>query len=264
MARKSQMRKLTELRLEYYAAGRMLWFNDTMVIGAMLLGYAIELSLKQALIAAEVPQSHKVLYSHIIPDIFAECSARGCVSSVEVSSDLLQYVSDMLNQRYPSQVTKTGLAAEERGHAITKNLTLIVAYDDLLIQLDDSLKIQCRDHAVSIGLLAAHFVNRVQGRSFFHCNVAALRNTKIYRDALVREYKGSEEQMKVEGLTEQTISYNLNNQRARLEAWAGAPHSLWEYGKLSTRIGPDFDTLKTAKFARDFAYPGRVVKHGGG
>lgn len=261
MDRQFQKRKFTELRLEYYAAGRMLWFNDTMSIAAMLLGYAVELSLKQALVVAGASDKDKILYSHVIPDLFAECSARGCVSRMEVSSDLLVYVSDMLNQRYPSQVTQAVLAAEQRGHAIGQSLDLIVAYDDFIIQLDDSLRTQCSDDSVSVGVLAAHFVNRVQGRAFFHCNVAALRNTDLYREILTGEYQGAEQQMRAQGLTEDTIFYNLTNQNARLKVWAGAPQSIWEYEKLSTRVGPDFDTLKSAKYSRDFVYPGRAVKH---
>ncbi len=250
-----------ELRFEYYTAGRMLWFNDTMSTGAMLLGYAVELSLKQALVAVGVSNKNKILYSHIIPDIFTECFTRGCFPQVEVASDLLRYISDMFNQRYPSQVTQTTLAAEQEGHAIGQSLNLILAYDDLIIQLDDALRTQYSDDAVSIGVLAAHFVNRTQGRAFFHSNVAALRNTDLYREILDREYQNSEEQMRKQNLTEETITYNLNNQIARREIWTSAPQSIWMYEKLPTSIGADFDTHKSTKYAKEFVYPGRVVKY---
>ena len=227
----------------------------------MLLGYAVELSLKQALVAAGVPNKNKILYSHITPDIFAECFTRGCFPHVEVASDLLEYVSDMFNQRYPSQVTQMALAAEQQGHAIGQSIDLILAYDDFIIQLDDALRTQYSDDAVSIGALAAHFVNRVQGRAFFHCNVAALKNTDLYREILDREYQSSEEQMRKQNLTEETITYNLNNQSARRKTWMNAPRSIWVYEKLSTHVGPEFDTLKSTKYAKEFMYPGRVVKY---
>jgi len=87
--REFQRKRFTELRFEYYTAGRMLWFNDTISIAAMLLGYAVEPSLKQALIAAGTPDKNKVLYSHVIPNIFAEYSGLGCAARLEVSPDLL-------------------------------------------------------------------------------------------------------------------------------------------------------------------------------
>ena len=256
-----QKRKFMELRFEYYVAGRMLWFNDTMSTAAMLLGYAVELSLKQALVGSGVSNKDNILYSHSTPDIFAECFARGCFPDVDVASDLLVYISDMFNQRYPSQVTQTTLTAEQQGHAIGQNLNLILAYDDFIIQLDDALRTQYSDDSVSIGVLAAHFVNRVQGRAFFHCNVAALKNTDLYREILDREYQSSEEQMRKQNLTEETITYNLNNQIACRKTWMSAPQVIWTYEKWSKGIGPDFDALKSRKHAKDFVYPGRVVKH---
>jgi hypothetical protein len=108
--------------------------------------------------------------------------------------------------------------------------------------------------------LAAHFVNRAQGRAFFHCNVAALKNAPVYRDLLEKEYAGASEKMKEQGLTEETISYNLGNHRQRLQTWEKAPASIWHYEKVSTCIGPDFDSLKSVQYAKGFIYPGRVIK----
>jgi len=254
-----QRRKFTELRFEYYVSGRLLWFNDTMNIGAMLLGYSVELSLKYALILAGV--SHKgLLHGHRPLDLFRKCVEVGALPKVEAAEDLLQYVSDMFNQRYPSQVIETSSEANARGHAIGQSLDLILAYDDLVIQLDDALRARCADDSVSIGLLAAHFVNRPQGRGFFHCNVAALKNIAVYRGFLEREYTDYEAKARKQGLDEQTISYNLNNQRQRLSTWVDAPASIWTYQKVSTAIGPDFESLKNTPYAKHFQYPGRVIR----
>lgn len=254
-----QRRKFTELRFEYYVSGRLLWFNDTMNIGTMLLGYSVELSLKYALILAGV--SHKgLLHGHRPLDLFRKCVEVNALPKVEATEDLLQYVSDMFNQRYPSQVIETSAGAHARGHAIGQSLDLILAYDDLVIQLDDALRARCADESVSIGLLAAHYVNRAQGRGFFHCNVAALKNTALYRDLLEKEYADYEAKAKNQGIDEQTLSYNLNNQRQRLSTWADAPASIWTYQKVSTAIGPDFESLKNAAYAKHFQYPGRVSR----
>jgi hypothetical protein len=166
----------------------------------------------------------------------------------------------MFNQRYPSQVVKTSAEANARGHAIAQSLDLILAYDDLVIQFDDALRARCADNSVSIGLLAAHFINRPQGRGFFHCNVAALKNAAVYRELLMNEYTGAEEQMRKQGLTEETISYNLGNHTQRLATWKGAPASIWNYQKVSTAIGPEFQSLKDTPYAKYFTCPARVIK----
>jgi hypothetical protein len=90
--------------------------------------------------------------------------------------------------------------------------------------------------------------------------VAALKNTSIYRGLLEKEYTGAGEKMKKQGLTDETISYNLNNHRERLKTWEGAPASIWQYQKVSTAIGFDFDSLKATEYAKGFIYPGRVTK----
>lgn len=254
-----QLHKFTELRFEYYVSGRMLWFNDTPAVAGMLLGYAVELSLKHALIAGGV-RDQRLLKSHKIHKIFEECESRNLIPAVEASQDLLLYISDMFNQRYPSQVLETAAEAENRGHAVSWNLGLVCAYDELMIQLDESLRAQCADDAVSIGLLAAHFVNRVQGRCFFHCNVAALKNAQSYREALIMEYEGSAAKMRAEGRTEQTIAYNTGLHGERLKTLSAAPASLWRYDKLATALGPDFEALGQYGYARDFVYPGRTIK----
>ncbi|MGI0133793.1 MAG: hypothetical protein ACREBW_02390 [Candidatus Micrarchaeaceae archaeon] len=251
-----QRRKFTELRFEYYVSGRTLWFSDTMNIGAMLLGYAVELSLKYALICAGV--AHKrLLHGHRPVDLFKKCIEVNAIPGVTASEDLLQYVSDMFNQRYPSQVIETSAEANARGHAIGLSLDVILAYDDLMIQLDDALRLKCSDHSVSIGLLAAHFVNRPQGRGFFHCNVAALKNSHFYREHLKDEYSAYDELAKANGVDEQTRNYNLGNQKQRLATWESAPSSIWSYPKVSTAIGPDFESLQSGSYAKDFVYPGR-------
>lgn len=253
-----QKRKFTELRLEYYSAGRALWFSDSMSIGGMLLGYAVELSLKYALIAVGLTNL-RLLRSHQMLPLWRKCIELKALPSVEASDDLLQYVSDTFNQRYPSQVIETSAAANVRGHALSQSLDAILAYDDLVIQLDESLRTTYSDNSLSIAVLAAHFINRAQGRTFFHCNVAALRNTDTYRQFLEQEYAGAEEKMRQEGLTPETIAYNLNNHRQRLDTWKTAPESIWHYAKVSTAIGPDFASLRDKQYAKSFTYPGRVV-----
>lgn len=261
MNKEFQRKKFTELRLEYYVSGRTLWFSDTMTMGALLLGYAIEMHLKHAIAENEIHTPKKLLYKHDIPALYEHCQENGLFKDVHATKDLLYYVSDMLHQRYPAQSIETSVEAEKRGHAISLSIGVISAYDDLVIQLDDSLRQQLSNPDVSIGLKASHFINRHQGRAFFHSNIAALKNIEFYRKHISDEYENAEERMQKEGLTPTTIQYNLSNQRQRLDTLSDAPESIWQYNKFSTLIPPDFDSQIKMSPTKNFKYPGRIIKY---
>jgi hypothetical protein len=68
---------------------------------------------------------------------------------------------------------------------------------------------------------------------------------------------------KTRGIDEQTLSYNLNNQRQRLSTWADAPASIWTYQKVSTAIIPDGKkkvARMTLKDLFQMAYIGHVTR----
>lgn len=249
-----QQQKFRELRFEYYSAGRTLWFSDTMNIAGMLLGYAVELSLKQILITAGA-LSPRLRNSHQHLDLFLECVNVGAVQSDMASTDLLQYVSDVFNQRYPSQVTATIAKAKKRGQAVGLDLTFITGYDDLVIKLDETICSLYSDVSVSIGVAAAHFVNRPQGRSFFHSNIAALRNTSLYVNQIDQDYQDAADRMRSDGLTPETISFNLENHRKRLSTWRDAPASVWRDNRFQVALAPTFEEVEMRDFAKEFRYP---------
>ena len=83
-------------------------------------------------------------------------------------------------------------------------------------------------------MLAAHFVNRATGRAVFHCNSAALGKSKIYKELLSSEYENSAKEMLERGLTPESIQYNLDNQKRRLDTWLDAPDNLWNANHLKT------------------------------
>ena len=262
MGDKWQRMKFKELRFEYYVSGRMMWFSDTMSIASMLLGHSVELHIKQALIEhdSKLSEDRKVARGHNLKSLYDMCKKRGIFSDVNVSDDLILYMSDLLNQRYPSQSIKTAKTAAKRGHAIGSSITLIQAYDDLVIQFDDSLRKKYGDEEMSIGMQASHYINRQQGRAFFHSNMSALRNLKEYSDYLKKEYDGAEERFKSEGQTPETIEYNLKNHKNRLSVFAGAPNSLWTFNKLSVSFNQPKDEPKAGYVAEKFSYPGRIYK----
>jgi hypothetical protein len=252
---KYQRRKFTELRFEYYTSGRTLWFSDTMSIAGMLLGHSIELTLKHILIEKNSlgPADKN---SHFLLPLYKQCETLDAITPGTIPHDLIQYVSDMLNQRYPSMAVATQKAAQKRNHAIGNAITLIHPYDELTLLLDESLQKLCPRSDISIGRMAAHFVNRPQGRSFFHCNIAASRRYDLYRDTLLEEYKDAEARMRKDGLNDQTISYNLQLHQQRLSTWLKAPNSIWHYEKLHANFMGSLEDLSDVDFISDFQYPG--------
>ncbi len=262
MEKEWQRRKFKELRFEFYVSGRNLWFSDTMSIAAMLLGHSVELHLKQALIEHDsaLSKDKEVKGRHNLPTLYAMCKQNGLYDDVLVSEELIIYISDMLHQRYPSQSVEASIKAEERGHAISQGIGVIQAYDDLIIQMDDSLRKKYADPLISIGIQASHFVNRHQGRTFFHSNIGALRNIPYYRQALEADYAGAEEKFKKQGQTPETIQYNLNNHKQRLEAFKEAPASIWIFNKLNPHFAMPSEPPIAGYVSKDFVYPGRVHK----
>lgn len=257
-----QRRKFKELRFEFYVSGRNLWFSDTMNIAAMLLGHSVELHLKQALMEHDpaLATNREVRSRHDLPKLYSMCQQNGLYDDVLVSEDLVIYIADMLHQRYPSQSIESYFAAEKRGHAISQGIGLIQAYDDFIIQMDDSLHKKYQDNEISIGIQASHFVNRHQGRTFFHCNIGALRNIEYYRQVLQTDYSGAEERFKKQGQTPETIQYNLNNHKQRLETFKDAPKSIWTFNKLSPLFAMPSKPINVGEISGKFPYPGRVHK----
>lgn len=263
MERKWQLEKFTELRFEYYSAGRTLWFSDNMETGAILLGYAVELSLKQVLVASGNDGNKRLMEKHTIAALYKHANETALHDAVPASQDLLHFVSDRLHHRYPRQVAEAAASAQERGHAICLALDVIFAYDDLVIGLDEWLRVNYPEEKISLGLLAAHFIKRVTGRAVFHCNSAALSRSASYVSLLEAEYANSEAEMKEQGRTPETIAYNLENQRGRIHSWSLAPNGLWVFKNLMTPFGASFVETPSELLAKNFVYPGRYVKANG-
>lgn len=259
MDREYQLRKFTELRLEYYSAGRTIWFNDNMETAAILLGYAVELTLKQILVASGNDGDEKLMNSHNILALFDKADKTALKGAVPVTQDLLHFVTDRLHHRYPRQVEQSVKKAQHRGHAICLALNVISSYDDLIISLDEWLRENYKNENTSLGIVAAHFVNRVTGRAVFHCNSAALNISQKYNTIITSEYENSEQEMKKQGLTPETIQYNLNNHKQRLEAWTSAPDGLWIANHLTTVFGNTFFKTPQELLACNFKYPGSYV-----
>lgn len=137
MDRKYQMTKFCELRFEYYSAGRTLWFTDNLETAAILLGYAVELTLKQILVASGNDKS--LMNSHNVVSLYSKANEHALRGEVPVTDDLLHFVTDRLHHRYPRQVEEAASNAQKRGHAICLSLDVVASYDDMIMGLDEWL-----------------------------------------------------------------------------------------------------------------------------
>jgi hypothetical protein len=249
--------KFTELRFQYYTAGRMLWFNDSMETGALLLGYAVESHLKHGLCELKADAPKDLLFKHEFLRLYRYCVKNEIFTTVNASDDLLHFIEDRFHQRYPLQAVETSKRASNRGHAVCLSLDLISIYDAFVIALDDWLSQRLADVSTSIGVMASHLVNQVKGRAFYHCNCPALQKLPEYLRVIEEDYDDSESKQIAEGKTRETIEYNLANQRARLKTLRGGASELWIYRAFSTRFAlPDLQGWKVD--LSSFQYPGRL------
>ena len=161
------------------------------------------------------------------------------MGDVEVSDDLIVYANDLFQQRYPSQQIAKSKEMLEDNRTTMLMPSILVAYDDLLIQLDNALWGLTNDHKASIGILAAASANSLDSRIFFHCNAPALAMLGKYT-AVVREVYPS----------------NIDDIR-HLEL--GVEH-LWKYEGIGVSFAP-YEHLLKAQPAKNFTYPGRLSRH---
>jgi hypothetical protein len=175
-------------RHEHYTAGRVLIFSGCLTSAGIMLGYAVELSLKAALIATgfpKFPKRNNPLWGHEIVKLFDKCQQQGIFQCVQVSRDFLKYVEDWLNRRYPSQEQKLSERLSMDNLAQSFSLFHIDAYDDFLLQMDDALVAYTKDPwRVSVGVRSALHADTYPGAAFFHGNTAAILRVEAYLKAL--------------------------------------------------------------------------------
>jgi hypothetical protein len=163
----------TSQRYQYYLAGRTLWFCGQMNTGALMLAYGIEAHMKQML-SRERKCPKKLLYDHDISKLFAKSREFGFFLDVAVSDDLITFAQDNFDRRYPSQTRATVENAISLDHALGMHIGHILAFDDLILQLDQSIWRTLNDIRASIALNGAKRVASSDGRFFWHSNYAML------------------------------------------------------------------------------------------
>lgn len=237
-------------RFDYYVAARTLWFNNQLNMGAILFGYAIESHFKHGLsIIKECPK--KIQYSHDLLLLYEKAKEFDLFLDVEVSEDLLQYSNDFFTQRYPTQFINTVKEAEENMRCISIAPDIILAYDDLIMQLDQSIYSKFDTARATITLYAGKQINTKQGRIFFHNNHAFIKRI----DEIINVLKNDLEIMHTE---ENETVYDLNKKEFEtIVKVLNEKEKLMVFDPSMVIVNPGRESDN--KHAKNFKYPGKVT-----
>lgn len=167
------------LRYSYYSAGRSEILLNNYQAGEMLLGYAVETSLKHLLIENGY-NKQAILNSHNIISIYNECQNLGFLANTNVSLDFLNYINDHFLGRYPSLLRKALENTFEQGVAMFQSPQILSWYDDVIYQIDCEILSINKDASVSSFIKAGFDSDSLRGRLFHHGNFHAcmiLNNT---------------------------------------------------------------------------------------
>ena len=227
----------TRLRHKYYTAGRVLFLHGCMDMGMLMLGYAIESHFKHALNELNFTD-RKILLSHDLNILFKKCIELGVFVNVDVSNDFILFANDHFDQRYPSQQMAKSKEMLEGNRAPMLTPSILIAYDDLLIHLDDALWQLTGDHESSLGIIAAATATWHDSRIFFHCNAPALSMLEKYIPVVKAVYPTNLAQI---AILEQGVNY------------------LWRLDTIGVSFAP-YEQLLKAKPAANFQYPGKIFR----
>jgi hypothetical protein len=242
----------TSLRFDYYLAGRTLLFTNQMQSGVLMLGYAIEAHFKH-LISSDRTIERKYSSGHDFSGAFNVLRNAGYLQDVHVSSDLLDFIEDNFDRRYPSQTSRTIKRANSRGRAVSMAPDVIIPYDDFILQLDMSLTNVFGTPEASVLMRGLQNIDCTGGHFFFHCNYAAVARLDTGLDLC-------EQHLELLKQREPGIyQINLDAHRTRKKLLEDR-EELLNSSKSSMRIRPHGGFDAALKAAASFVYPGKMVR----
>jgi hypothetical protein len=235
-----------ELRTEYYVAGRTLHISGNYKMSGIMLGYAIETSLKHALCETGFTNT-VILHKHDILLLMETCITRNILANVKVTKDFLTYVNDYFMPRYPSLLEKVVENTKVDDRFLLRSIDFLPYYDDLMIQIDDEIATYSGDKKCTIGVRALSKILEFSGRAFFHCNYPACLRLDKYRtvieslqpekDLLTEMNKG------IDHLWDCNLMYQHTHRNTTITAdWH--PSSKFEYPKWQTLNGVKYIKLR--------------------
>ncbi|WP_461516961.1 hypothetical protein [Porticoccus sp.] len=167
------------LRYNYYSAGRNEMLLGNYSSAGILLGYAVETSLKHALIESGF-KDLAILNKHEPQVLMDTCHKQGALENVEVSEDFLDYINDHFKPRYPSLKSKVQEDISARGRVDIIGPLLLSWYDDLMYQIDNWLIKKTSDNLSSCFFRATGDLHSIKGKLFFHSNYHGCSNLEKY------------------------------------------------------------------------------------
>ena len=177
MTNSERRSKYRNIRYEYYHCGRSLMFEGNFLAGGIMLGYAVETTLKAGLLEVlnkEEQKKDKILRkSHDIVKILNECRKYRIFMEIEVSRDFLEHINNNF-QRYPSQMYEIFIKASERNIVLGNSPDNVYYYDDLIVQLDTYLLEFTSDPAISMIYFAYRTLETKYAHDLLRKNAFAL------------------------------------------------------------------------------------------
>jgi len=158
-------------------------FEGNFFAGGIMLGYAVETTLKAGLLEVlnnEEQKKNKILRkSHDIVKILNECRKYGVFREIEISRDFLEHINNNF-QRYPSQMHDIFRKASERNIVLSNSPDNVYYYDDLIVQLDTYLLKYTSDPAISMIYFAYRTLETKYAHDLLRENAFALNLFKKF------------------------------------------------------------------------------------
>lgn len=242
----------TNLRFDYYWAGRTLLFTNQMQSGVLMLGYAIEAHFKH-LISADGTIARKYSFGHNFSEAFNVLRNAGYFQDVHVSSDLLDFVEDNFDRRYPSQTSRTIKRANSRGRPVSMAPDVIIPYDDFILQLDMSLTNVFGTPEASVLMRGIQVIGCAGGHFFFHCNYAAVARLDTGLNLCEQHLELLKQRQP--GI----YQINLDDYQTRRKLLEDR-EELLNSSKTNIRVIPHGGFDAALKAAASFVYPGKIVR----
>lgn len=171
------------IRYDYYHAGRLLHLIGNFHGAGIMLGYAVETTMKAGLmevLTEEQQKKNRILnHAHDVRKIFAECRRYGLFTDVGVSEDFLKHINNYF-QRYPSQQRKVLNEADKQNRVIGNSIDWVYYYDDLIVRLDHHLFKRTSDPSISIIYHAIRTLETRYARDILRGNAFALLKFEEY------------------------------------------------------------------------------------
>lgn len=187
MVTSKQREKYRLIRYDYYHAGRLLHLIGNFHGAGIMLGYAVETTLKAGLmeVMPEEEWGNRILQSHDVRRILKKCLSHGLFKDIAVSKDFLEHINNKF-QRYPSQMKRILEEAHKQSTVLGNSVDWVHYYDDVVVQLDHHLLQRTGDSSISMIFHAMRTLETRYAQDILYENAFALLKFDEY-SVLVRQ-----------------------------------------------------------------------------